>query len=734
MENKVKLTAKLQQFVSQKKIQDLSQADFDEIYPELISCLIFHNQRYYQYSQPLISDGEYDELLSYLKKAEQKFSHSVVPESPTQKLIGQIQEGFQKARHEKPLLSLENTYDAQDIRDFDTSLQRILTKLENTESGKNLISGYSYTVEPKFDGLSVELIFLDGIFSQAITRGDGEMGEDITENVKTIYSVPFKLTTENPPRKLKVRWEIMMPKSAFHKLNQKRIANGEPSFVNTRNAASGSVKLLDTAETAKRWLVCFVYDILVLEDEKGEPQTNAQVHKMLTDRWLAVHPTFFVDKTIDEVVQICGDENQRKKFEQEDIEFDGLVIKINQIALREKIGDTEHHPRRAFAYKYPTQLATTQILSVDFQVGRSGIITPAANVEPVQLSGVTISRASLHNFSQIREKDIQIGDFVWIQRSGEVIPYIVSVVMERRSSTKPIIPPAFCPVCQSPVTQPNGEIYYYCSNPDCPAQLKEKIAYFVSKNAMDIEWIGDSIIDLLVEQKLISSVSDLYKIQSHDFQRKLTMFPGIGTKKVSEISSQLEKSKKNALRRIINWLWIPHVGKKTAKLLQDHLPVDLNSLDKLAEFLTDPEFLSNIHGIGEQTILSLQNFFSNQKNIFILHDLKSHWVEFFHHEKKISEWSEITGLHFSITGSFHLPRPKIVEILESQWAIFDDEPIATTDFMLVWEKAGSKLAKAQKNSTKIFASLSEFFLRYPSLSSLFPPIPSSPQIAQQWLF
>lgn len=720
--------------ISQKKIDTISQSDFDELYPELIKCLIFHNQLYYQHEKPVISDQEYDELLSYLRRIEQKFPHSIVPESPTQKLIGQIQEWFLKAKHEKSLLSLENTYNAEDIRDFDTSLQRILTKLENSKSEENITSGYSYTVEPKFDWISIELVFLDGIFSQAITRGDGEMGEDITENVKTIYSVPFKLSTKNPPHKLKVRWEIVMPKSAFHKLNEQRISQWEASFVNTRNAASGSVKLLDTAETAKRWLVCFVYDILVLEGWNIVLETNSQVHQLLSDRWLAVHPTFFVEKTVDEVVEICSDENQRKKFEQEDIEFDGLVVKVNQLALREKIGQTEHHPRRAFAYKYPTQLATTQVLSVDFQVGRSGIITPAANVAPIQLSGVTISRASLHNFSQIREKDIQIGDFVWMQRSGEVIPYIVSVVMERRSWTQPIIPPAFCPVCHSPVTQPNGEIYYYCSNPDCPAQLKEKLLYFVSKNAMDIEWIGDSLIDLLVEQNLISSVSDLYKIQSYDFQRKLTVLPGIWTKKVTEIASQLEKSKRNQLRRVINSLWIPHVGKKTAKLLQDHLPSSLDSLDQLAHSLTNSEFLATIHGIGEQTIISLQNFFSNQKNIFILHDLKSHGVEFFHYEKKSTQSSEIANLHFSITGSFHLPRPKIVELLESQWAIFDDEPTSTTDFMLVWEKPGSKLAKAQKNSTKIFTSLSDFFLSYPSLSSLFPPIPSSPQIAQQWLF
>jgi DNA ligase (NAD+) len=445
-----------------------------DIYQQLIDTLTEHNHLYYVKEKPIISDTEYDQLFDFLKRIEEEFPYLISGNSPTQSLIGQVSEGFTKAQHKIPLLSLENSYNPKDLYDFDERTRKVLAKGEIFE--------YTYRVEPKYDGLSVELIYSDGEFVKAITRGDGITGEDITLNVKTIKNLPKKLY--NAPALLSVRGEIMMPISVWKALNTQREQEKKEIFANTRNAAAGSIKLLDSGEVAKRNLFCFVYDVLYAENADGE-RIGCELEPF-------DFPQVFLDKTptdIQGIEKICLDPAVKSFLNSQDFDFDGLVIKVvNQQGEREILGSTTHHPRRGIAYKFPAEQASTQILSVDFQVGRSGVITPIAHLSPVKLSGAEISRVSLHNFDFIRSKEIKNLDFVRVQRSGEVIPHITGVIKERRTGNEElIVPPLFCSVCHAPIT--NVGVYYYCANPDCPAQVKEKIFHFVSKNCMDIQRI-----------------------------------------------------------------------------------------------------------------------------------------------------------------------------------------------------------------------------------------------------
>jgi len=669
------------------------QEDMSDFYMQLIDCIVDHNHLYYIENNPIISDKEYDELFSYLKKIEEHFPQIITSNSPTQTLIGQVSEWFIQAKHDTKLLSLENTYNAQDLKDWEERIKKILDQQE-----------ISYTIEPKFDGLSVELVYEKWIFKQAITRGDGRVGEDVTVNVQTIKNIPKRLDISSPDR-LSVRGEIVMPKSVRKEINKEREENGETPFANTRNAAAWSIKLLNSWEVAKRGLLCYVYDIL-------NPETLPTKDMDIEHVWFHTFKRKKTAKDIQEIISLCEDPATKKTLEEQDIEFDGLVIKVQDKQQREDIWATEHHPRWAVAYKFPAQLAVTQILSVDVQVGRTGILTPVANFEPVQLSWAKLQRVSLHNFDFIKEKDIHIQDRIRLQRSGEVIPYIVSVITDRRTGQETEInPPKHCPSCQEPVT--NSDMHYYCTNYHCPDKIKQQIQHFVSKNCMDIQGIGESSVDILVDNKIIENIADIYKLRDHTVQIQLRRFPWFGDKKVAEISQGIEESKHKALRRLLNGLGIPHVGKKIAQDISKLL-----TSENISEELTNREFLVSIYGIGEKTVENIREFFENKDNIAILKQLEEAWINMDPHKyTNHIEMDELKG-SFSITWSFDVSRKTITEYFQRNWYIFNENPTKTTDFILIGKKASSKKTKAQELWITIYEWWSNIINKFPFMKNI----------------
>ncbi len=712
-------TQELQQYIAtHTDFFAITENDIKDIYQNLIDCLTDHNHLYYIENNPILSDKEYDDLFTYLKKIEEYFPHLISSNSPTQQLIWQISEWFSQAKHTTPQLSLENSYNAQDLADRDEFILKHLNKSSllsswaeqsEVEGSKNdqqetIKIPYSYIIEPKFDGISVEVIYKDGYLDQAITRGDGITGDDITTNVKTIQNLPKKISTQD---ELHLRGEIMMPKSVRKQINTQREKNDEMPFANTRNAAAGSIKLLDSNQVAKRGLICYIYDLVSHpEFDSGSTfKTHEDILQWLKNLWLPIFDRHKKYEAIQDVIDTCLDPKTQQFFDTQDNDFDGLVIKINELENRQILWTTQHHPRRAMAYKFPAQQMSTQIHSIERQVGRSGIITPVANLEPVQLSGVTISRVSLHNIDFITSKDIQLHDYVWIQRSGEVIPYITGVIKERRENTQTIIPPTHCPSCSHETKL--IDMHTYCINNACPAQLQEKIEHFVSKQCMDIEGIGESIATLLVKQGLVTTVDQLYQFTKPEKQLLLRTLPWFADKKINEIAYQLEQSKKQPLRRLLHGLGIPHIGKKTAMMIQEsissHPELDSGSItiSKLTSYLTNQEFLEQIYGIGDKMILALQAFFHDTTNIQILQNLVDDWVNISPDSQTIN--TPFSGIHFCITGSFDLSRDTIIAACEAQGMIFDPSPTSKTQYLLVGDKWGSKVTKAEELWTQILS-------------------------------
>lgn len=672
------------------------------IYQLFIDTLTDHNHLYYIEAKPIISDLEYDELFSYLKNIEEYFPAMISSTSPTQSLVGQLSEGFKKAVHQTPLLSLENSYNAEDIREWAMRVGKL--------AEKNWIQTWKYHLEPKFDGVSVECIYENWKLIQAITRGDGKIGEDITANVMMISSIPKHISFNWT---LQVRGEIMMPKSQLHKLNQQRELLWQTPFSNTRNAAAGSIKLLDSRDVAKRGLIAFIYDQL-----GGEKVNLKEIGLPVFE----LPQKFCSTKNIEQVVAWCEDFQVKQFLDEQDFDFDGLVIKIsdneegkpnlevwkkarlslfetghspqNQQNIRSILGSTEHHPRWAIAYKFPAQQVASKIKSISFQVGRTGIITPVANIEPVTLSGAKISRVSLHNFDFIANKQIKNHDFVWIQRSGEVIPYILWSIKDRRDgSEEPIIPPLFCPECGNPIT--NIDIHYYCTNPLCSAQIKEKIVHFVSRDAMDISGIGDAMIEILVKQKILTSVADLYHLTNIQNQILLRKFPNFGEKKVSELVSQIELSKKQPIWRLLNALGIPHIWKKTAQDLAKYLAFHkVSSLSQMIDSFTSDE-VKTVPGIWERSLKAIQLFITQHETLKLLEELYLNGVNFSALDQRDNDEILYTK-SFSLTGTFPIPRGTLIQKMEALGYHYDETPTTTTTLMLIWDKPGSKAEKAKK--------------------------------------
>lgn len=721
-------------------------------YQELIDIVLEHNNLYYWKSSPIISDQEYDELFSYLRKIEEQYPYLISSTSPTQSLQDQleVQTEFQKAKHLFPMISLENSYNTDDIIERTERAEKILLKEEEE------IKEVNFIFEPKFDGISIELIYKDWKFSQAITRGDGIQGEDVTKNAKTITSIPKKLSWDFPQWEISFRGEILISKTKLNEINQERETQGLKIYANTRNLASGSMKQLDPNITAQRELIAYMYEAYWF--------TNTHNLYTLQDLWFnqdLKKLSLFQDRNytkleILEKVKYFSDPEQQKIIHSSDIEFDGLVIKIKDEQQRQILWSTAHHPRRAIAYKFPAQQVATQIKSIDFQVGRTGIITPVANLQPVQLSGATLSRVSLHNFDFIGEKDIHHNDWVRLQRSGEVIPYVVGVIIDRRachseqseessicsmdssdspqndkkshpecnegSSTHqekfwPILPPTHCPSCNQELTQ--EEMHYYCRNINCPAQLEQKVIWFVSKNAMNIEWVGESIAQILVEQGIVKNIFDIYKLLEPETIFTVRRFPWFADKKITEIQKQLEKSKKIQLWRLINALGINGIGKKLAQDIQNYLeqlPDFTNTWEYIATQLQNRELVADIYGIGDKIIDNIVQYFQTQQET--IENIKKIWFKITPLDKGRYRGIWNTSPSFSITGSFPIPRPQIIEKLETLDYEFHTSPKKTTNIMLIGEKAGSKKDKAEELGIEILDNRDKILEKFPELLEL----------------
>lgn len=728
-----------------------------KIYQDLVDILLDHNSLYYNQSAPIISDFEYDQLFSYLRKVEEYFPHLITTNSPTQNLENQlaIQEWFEKAKHLNSMLSLENTYNFENVKERQ---ERVIKNLDNSSTWEDREDWNSenikYILEPKFDGIAIEVIYQDRNFIQAITRGDGTWGEDVTENIKTIVSLPKILPLSAPWWKISFRGEILISKKKLQEINQEREKQWKSIYANTRNLASGSVKQLDPNITAKRELIAYIYEAYGFENSYNlyslqDLGFNQELDKL----------TFFKDQEkksyssqeIISQIEYFSQPEQQELIHASEIEFDGLVIKVKDLEQRKKIGSTAHHPKRAVAYKFPAQQVATQIQSVDFQVGRTGIITPVANLQPVKLSGAMISRVSLHNFDFIQEKDIHYNDWIRLQRSGEVIPYVVGVIKERRETspltprlewegekwtkTWLILPPEKCPSCWLNLVQ--QEMHWYCKNESCPAQLVEKLIWFVSKNAMNIEWVWESIAEILVEQKIVNSVLEIYKILEPQTEFIIKRFPWFAEKKISEIKNQLKKSKENLpIWRLLNALWIAGIGKKTAQDIQKHLELmeDFQaSWQRYYSKLKDKEILSDIYGLGVILVENIAEYFSIQTEILqAVEDLGFHFSPLEKQKVKLKKseetknwnqdwnqsWNQNWWNSFSITGTFPCSRNDIIHFLEEEGYEFHSHPKKTTNMMLIGEKAGSKKQKAESLGLEIFDTREKICNSFPKLREL----------------
>ncbi|MEW6267291.1 MAG: NAD-dependent DNA ligase LigA [Thermodesulfobacteriota bacterium] len=569
---------------------------------ELRSEIERHNRLYYQQDAPEISDAEYDALYQELKDIEAAFPEMITPDSPTRRVGAEPVESFTPVEHATPMLSLENAFSPAEAIEFDARIKRFL--------GSN--QPITYLAEPKIDGLAVEIIYEDGRLVQAATRGNGYIGEDVTANVKTILTVPLTLRPRKeappPPRRLEVRGEIYLPLDDFNLLNREREAEGQTVFANPRNAAAGSLRQLDSRLTAKRPLTMFCY--AVARHETLPVATQSEVLRLLRDWGFRVNPEAAVCPSLEAVLDY-HQALDRKRHEL-NYEVDGVVIKVESLERQARLGATSRAPRWALAFKFTPPEAETRIEAIEVQVGRTGVLTPVAVMAPVKIGGVTVSRATLHNEDEIRRKDVRVGDLVIVRRAGDVIPEVASVVIEKRpEGTELFHMPSACPACGSPVIRPAGEAAHRCDNASCPAQIKEHLIHFGSKNALDIDGLGPKMVDLLVDQGLARTPADLY----HLTRAQLAELPRSGEKSADNLISAIRKSKRTSLERFIHALGIRHVGQRLSRILAEHF----GGLEALRRASTQE--LEAIHEIGPEVARSIVSYLSNPRNRDLLNRL-----------------------------------------------------------------------------------------------------------------
>ncbi len=658
-----------------------------------------HNYYYYIENNPIISDFEYDNLFKELKELEEKYPELYDPNSPTQRIGSKPAEEFAEVEHRIPMLSLENAFSIEELLDFNN---RVLRLLDNPE-----LKEIEYVVEPKLDGLGVELIYKNGSLIQASTRGDGKIGEDVTLNIKTIKQVPLKLflpasspeyeqdktivkgAVSNFPEILEVRGEVIIEKKAFDEYNKERIKKGEITYANPRNLASGSLRQLDPRITASRPLSIFIYELSYVEGI--EISNHFDSLKFLKKIGFRINPNIYLCKGIQETIEKCKF-LESKRYDLP-YETDGSVVKVNSYELRNKIGYVSHHPRWAIAFKYPAEEVTTIVEDVVWSVGRTGLVTPTAILKPVFVSGVTISKATLHNYKELKRKDVRICDTVFIRRAGEVIPEVIKVVKEKRTGKElEVKMPEKCPVCNSLLVVDPGGILIYCPNAQCPKQIHEKLVHFASRNAMNIEGLGTKQVERFIELGWLKSFSDIYRLK----EKPISSLDRMGEKSASNLINSIEKSKNAPFNKLLFALGIKHVGRYISNLIAKHYP-DWQSLSRTTE-----EELLSIHEIGPEIAKSIVSFFKNEDNINVLKELEELGV--ISKEKidiKTPSSKKLANKVFLFTGELeHFTREEAHQKVIELGGEFASSISKKVDYLVVGKNPGSKLTKAQKLGIK----------------------------------
>jgi len=647
--------------------------DIKEEIRQLRKELQEHDYLYYVLAQPKISDFDYDQKMHRLGQLESQYPELITPDSPTQRVSGQPTKEFATIRHQRPMLSLANTYSEQELRDFDLRVKGLLSPDEK----------YDYVTELKIDGLAVSLIYENGVFIRGATRGDGISGDDITTNLRTIRRLPLRLQgIESNSGRIEVRGEVYMPLDSFLRLNKTREENGEPLFANPRNSAAGSLKMQDPRLVAARGLDIFCYQYLTEEQEK-KSLTHDESIVYMKKLGLPVNPHTQRCATIEEVLAYCHQWEQKRG--ELTYEIDGVVIKINDPQQQKRLGATTKSPRWAIAYKFKARQVKTRIQKITWQVGRTGTVTPVAELIPVQLAGTLVSRATLHNPEEIERKDIREGDNVLIEKGGDIIPKVVQVLtVERDAYSKRYIIPETCPVCKTKLVRSNQEVAMRCPNYYCPAQLTRRIVHFASRGAMDIEGLGPAVVNLLVESGLIKDFADLYYLKKED----ISELEGLGEISATNLLNALSQSKTQSLDRLIFALGIPFVGITAARILAEHF-MDLRLLMQ-----SDKDAIEQLPGIGIKMADSIVQYFKRAQNQMIIDKLQKAGVIFKYEKSRVSQ--SLDGITFALTGTLStLTREEASQLIVDRGGRVSSSVSNATDYLLVGEKPGSKLNKAR---------------------------------------
>ena len=640
-----------------------------------------HNTHYYVQDNPVVSDTEYDELMRKLEKLERENPKLITPDSPTQRIGAAPLSEFQSLIHRLPMLSLANAMNKDELKEFDIQVKK----------GLGLEADIEYAAEPKLDGLAVELVYENGMFTHGSTRGDGTTGENITQNLKTIRAIPLSLTENVPiPRILEVRGEVFITHTDFKKMNDKRLEEGEQAFANPRNCAAGSLRQLDSSITANRPLRIYCYAPGIIEGVTF--QSQKELLEMLPKWGLPVNPKIEFGKGVD---FLMGYYEKAEKFRNElEYDIDGVVFKVNSFSHQDELGVRSRSPRWAIAGKLKSQQVTTTILSIEASLGRTGAVTPVAKLEPVSVGGVVVSNATLHNQDEIDRKDVRIGDIVLIQRAGDVIPEVVKVILEKRpENTTPYVIPASCPVCSHEVFRPEGESVARCQNMECPAQVKGRIDHFVSKGCMDIDGFGTKLVDQLVEKNLVKNVADIYSLNLD----QLSELERMAEKSAQNIMDAITASKKSSMARFIHALGIRNAGVHAAKVLEKSFGGNLENLMN-----ADIEALTAIHEIGGIMAESIINFFQDDTNQKVITACLQAGIQFDEVEPILE--SVFTGKTFVFTGSLEkFSRKDAQSMVEKLGARASGSVSSKTDYLVAGPGAGSKLKKAEELNISIYS-------------------------------
>ncbi len=658
----------------------LSKEKINKRIEELRTKIDHHNYLYYVLDAPEITDGEYDQLMSELIALEEENPELITLDSPTQRVGGAPSEAFKTVEHRVPLLSLSNSFNEKELKDFEQRIKRLT-------DGQQL----EYVTELKIDGLSVALTYQDGLLIQGATRGDGFQGEEITTNIKTIRTIPLKLRRPLPGL-LVVRGEVFINREDFERLNKEREKNNEPLFANPRNAAAGSLRQLNPKITAARPLDIFSYDLLLWEGREEEgPQTQWEVLKNLKEWGFKVNPVSKLCTSIEEVIAFCR-EWQEKRFELP-YDIDGIVVKLNSLTLQTALGATAKAPRSKIAYKFPAEEVSTRVRDIIINVGRTGALTPLALLDPVQVAGSTVSRATLHNEDFIKEKELLIGDTVIIRKAGDIIPEVVRVVKEQRTGEeRAFVMPTLCPVCKAAVYREPEEAVTRCLGSSCPAQLKEMIIHFASRDAMNIEGLGPSSVNQLLEKNLISDPADLYSLQKND----LLGLERFGEKSASNLIEAIKRSRSTPLSRLLFALGIRHVGAEAARRLAEHF----KSLDKI--FNATKDELLEVPEVGEKIAESLLHYAGEEQNRRVIEKLRSAGLKFSLEKGPEELIQALEGETFVLTGTLSvMSRKDAEEALRKRGAKATSSVSRNTDYLVVGENPGSKYQKALELGVKI---------------------------------